>query len=96
MVVKKRLPPKQVTSLSIYISATETTVGQSLLFSVIDNTGETRTKEAKFFVNDVEISGSSYLFNEVGTFQVHATFQGITSPKKRLLIQFLFSLRKGF
>ena len=24
---------------------------------VTDNTGETRTKEAKFFVNDVEISG---------------------------------------
>ena len=79
-------PPKQVTSLSIYISATETTVGQSLLFSVIDNTGETRTKEAKFFVNDVEISGSSYLFNEVGTFQVHATFQGITSPKKEVVV----------
>ena len=79
-------PPKQVTSLSIYISAAETTVGQSLLFSVIDNTGETRTKEAKFYVNDVEISGSSYLFNEVGTFQVHATFQGITSPKKEVVV----------
>ena len=62
-------PPKQVTSLSIYISAAETTVGQSLLFSVIDNTEETRTKEAKFYVNDVEISGSFARFRSRNYFK---------------------------
>ena len=76
----------KVTSLNIYISATETTVGQSLLFSVIDNTGVNRTKEAKFYVNDVEIPGSSYLFKEVGTFLVHAKFQGILSSRKEIVV----------
>ena len=57
------LQPDKVTSLQIYLSDTTTIVGQSLIFSVIDNTGQTRTSEAKFFVNDVEIQGSKYTFN---------------------------------
>lgn len=76
----------KVTSLNIYISATETIVGQSLLFTVIDNNGVNRTNEAKFYVNNVEISGSSYLFNEVGTFLVHAKFQSVTSATKEIIV----------
>ena len=78
--------PDKVTSLQIYLSDTTTIVGQSLIFSVIDNTGQTRTSEAKFFVNDVEIQGSKYTFNEIGKFQVHATFQGISSQRKEVTV----------
>ena len=34
----------------------------------------------------LKFQASSYLFNEVGTFQVHATFQGITGPKKEVVV----------
>ena len=44
------------------MSSDEIIVGQQVLFSVFDNNGKNRTTEAKFYVNDSEIDGSSYMF----------------------------------
>tara|TARA_B100001939_G_scaffold342090_1_gene352665 strand:+ start:205 stop:1239 length:1035 start_codon:yes stop_codon:yes gene_type:complete len=76
----------KITSLQIYISDSSVIIGQSLMFSVVDNTGKTRTNEAKFYVNDIEIIGSTHTFNQLGKFNVHATFQGVSSQRKEVTV----------
>ena len=66
-----------VNSIQVFVSSDEIIVGTSILFSVFDNTGKNRTNEAKFFVDNTEISGSSHTFNDVGTFEVYAKYQNI-------------------
>ena len=58
----------KLTSLTISSSVDKAIVGESIFFSALDNTGAVRTYEAKFYVNNNEISGNTYLFDEVGTF----------------------------
>ncbi len=75
-----------VSSLQIYISSEEIIVGQQVLFSVFDNNSMNRTADAKFYINDQEISGSSYTFNDIGTFDVHAKFQEIKSNTEQVIV----------
>ena len=72
-------------SLDLYVSSEEIIVGQQILFSVFDNTGKNRTAEAKFFINDSEIDGSSYTFNDIGTFDIYAKFQNIKSDTEQVV-----------
>ena len=43
-----------------------------------------RTTEAKFYVNDSEIDGSSHTFNDVGTFDIYAKFQNLKSNTEQV------------
>ena len=76
----------KITSLTLSSSQDQAVVGQTLLFSAIDNTGAVRTYDAKYYVNNVEIEGNTYLFNEVGTFQIYATYQNVTSQTLEIKI----------
>ena len=76
----------KLTSLTISSSVDKAIVGESIFFSALDNTGVTRTYEAKFYVNNNEISGNTHLFDEVGTFEVYATYEDITSSKIEITI----------
>ena len=76
----------KVTSLQIFISADEVIIGNSVLFSVFDNNGKNRTSEANFYVNEIEIAGSSHIFNDLGTFEVYAKFQNVTSQTKVIIV----------
>ena len=71
-----------VNSIQVFVSSDEIIVGTSILFTAFDNTGKNRTSEAKFFVDNTEISGSSHTFNDVGTFEVYAKYQNIKSHAK--------------
>ena len=73
-----------ITSIEVYVSSEEIIVGQQVLFSVFDNTGKNRTTEAKFYVNDSEIDGSSHTFNDVGTFDIYAKFQNLKSNTEQV------------
>ena len=73
-----------ITSIEVYVSSDEIIVGQQVLFSVFDNTGKNRTTEAKFYVNDSEIDGSSYTFNDIGTFDIYAKFQNLKSNTEQV------------
>lgn len=75
-----------INSIEILISSDEIIVGQQVLFSVFDNTGKNRTSEAKYYVNDIETSGSSYTFNDVGTFEVYAKFQNLKSNVAEVVV----------
>ena len=75
-----------VNSLEMYVSADEIIVGQSILFSVFDNNGKNRTTEAKFYVNESEIDGSSHTFNDIGTFDIYAKFQNIKSNTEQVVV----------
>ena len=76
----------KLTSLTISSSVDQAIVGESIFFSVVDNTGALRTYEAKFYINNNQISGNTHLFNEVGTFEVYATYEDITSSKIEITI----------
>ena len=76
----------KLTSLTISSSVDKAIVGESIFFSALDNTGAVRTYEAKFYVNNNEISGNTYLFDEVGTFEVYATYENVTSSKIEITI----------
>ena len=75
-----------VNSLEVFISSDEVIVGTTILFTVFDNTGKNRTSEAKFYVNDAEIPGSSHIFNDVGTYEVYAKFQNIKSQTAEVTV----------
>jgi len=75
-----------INSLEMYVSADEIIVGQSILFSVFDNNGKNRTTEAKFYVNESEIDGSSHTFNDIGTFDIYAKFQNIKSNTEQVVV----------
>lgn len=52
---------------------------QTVIFEVIGSDGENYTSSAKLYVNETELTGSTYTFNATGTFVVKAIFEGITS-----------------
>tara|TARA_Y100001949_G_scaffold27416_1_gene20535 strand:+ start:481 stop:1515 length:1035 start_codon:yes stop_codon:yes gene_type:complete len=75
-----------VNSIQVFVSSDEIIVGTSILFTAFDNTGKNRTSEAKFFVDNTEISGSSHTFNDVGTFEVYAKYQNIKSQTEEVVV----------
>ena len=75
-----------VSSLQLYISSEEIIVGQQVLFSVFDNNSMNRTAEVKYYVNDNEISGTSYTFNDIGTFDIYAKLQNIKSNTEQVIV----------
>jgi thiol-disulfide isomerase/thioredoxin len=75
-----------INSIQISVSSAEVTVGTTILFTVFDNTGKNRTSEAKFYVDETEISGSSYTFNDVGTYEVYAKYQNIKSQTENIVV----------
>ena len=75
-----------INSIQVSVSSAEVTVGTTILFTVFDNTGKNRTSEAKFYVDGTEISGSSYTFNDVGTYEVYANTKTLKARRKMLLL----------
>src|SRR5690554_2018914 len=65
------------------------------MFTITGSDGEDYTNSSQLFVNDQEISGTTYEFTQTGQFSVKAVYEGITSnilsfevlePSKRVLI----------
>jgi thiol-disulfide isomerase/thioredoxin len=56
-------------------------VDQLVNFTVTGSDGANYTSSAKFYVNDAEIQGSSYMFSAIGSFEVKAVYESITSNK---------------
>jgi thiol-disulfide isomerase/thioredoxin len=75
-----------VTSLTLSMSQDQAIVGETIFFTAIDNTGTVRTYDTKYFINNVEIEGNTYLFNETGTFEVYGQFEDITSSKTEIIV----------
>ena len=75
-----------INSIQVSVSSAEVTVGTTILFTVFDNTGKNRTSEAKFYVDGTEISGSSYTFNDVGTYEVYAKYQNLKSQTENVVV----------
>ena len=65
--------------IELKTSQNEIIVGSSVVFSVVDNSGEDLTSESNFYVDGQIISGSSYSFNNSGEFDVHAIYNNITT-----------------
>ena len=75
-----------ITSIEISVSSTEVVIGTTVLFTAFDNTGKNRTNEVKIFINDSEISGTSYTFNDEGTYQVYAKLQNFKSQTEEISV----------
>lgn len=60
-------------------SQNEIIVGSSIVFSVVDNSGEDLTSESNFYVDGQIISGNSFSFNNSGEFDVYAIYNNITT-----------------
>lgn len=54
-------------------------VDQMVTFEVMGSDGENYTSKAMLYVNDAEISGSTYTFDISGSYSVKAVYQGATS-----------------
>lgn len=54
-------------------------VGQMVAFKVMGNDGENYTSSAKLYLDETEISGPTYTFDAIGTFNVKAVFGDATS-----------------
>lgn len=52
---------------------------QMVSFTVTGNDGEDYTSSAKLYVDETEITGSTYTFNATGTYEVKAVYEGATS-----------------
>src|SRR5690606_28402804 len=50
-----------------------------VVFKVMGNDGENYTSSAKLYLDETEISGSTYTFENTGTFSVKAIFDNVTS-----------------
>ena len=75
-----------INSIQVSVSSAEVTVGTTILFTAFDNTGKNRTSEAKFYVDGTEISGSSYTFNDIGTYEVYAKYQNLKSQTENVVV----------
>ena len=75
------------TSITIFSSVTQTTAGNSVVFSVIDNKNIDRTSSSKIFVNGNQISSSSHVFNDIGSHEVYAQYLNLTSQKLTIEIE---------
>ena len=60
-------------------SQNEIIVGSSIVFSVVDNSGEDLTSESNFYVDGQIMSGNSFSFNNSGEFDVYAIYNNITT-----------------
>ncbi len=54
-------------------------IGESVNFFTTGDDGEDYTAETNFYVNQVEIEGSNYIFNEEGSFTVSSNYGGVAS-----------------
>jgi thiol-disulfide isomerase/thioredoxin len=54
-------------------------IDETVNFTIVSDEGIDYTDQATFYVNQTEISGASYTFNEQGNYSVNAIFAGVTS-----------------
>jgi len=54
-------------------------LGEMVNFFATGDDGEDYTLETNFFVNQVAIEGSSYVFDEEGSFTINANYEGVAS-----------------
>lgn len=54
-------------------------ISKKVNFSIVGNDGVDYTTTAKLFINNTEITGSSYTFEESGSYEVKAIYNDITS-----------------
>ena len=69
----------KVTSISISASQNNSLVGDKISFSVLSNLGSNVSSLSIFYVNDAEITGNEYSFQEAGTFSIKAIYENLTS-----------------
>lgn len=54
-------------------------VDETVTFTVVGDDAVDYTNDAVFYVNQTEISGSSYVFNTAGSYDIYASHLGVTS-----------------
>lgn len=69
----------KVTSINISASQNNVLVNEKVNFSVFSNLGTNVSAVSIFYVNDIEISGNEYSFQESGTYIIKAIYQNLTS-----------------
>ncbi|MAT79132.1 MAG: hypothetical protein CMD13_00130 [Flavobacteriales bacterium] len=75
-----------INNIELFVSSGEVVIGTTVLFTAFDNTGKNRTSEATFYVNDAEISSSSYTFSDIGEYEIHAKVQNIKSQTEEIIV----------
>ena len=73
-----KLPPSSIT---ISLSRSTISIGQSVSFEVMDNYGSSVTSQAEIFVNSVKITGDNYSPTEKGSYEVYATLGQLETGK---------------
>lgn len=67
------------TSITVVISAATVAIGEEVTFTAATNESVDVTPNAVFYVNDIEIEGTSFTPDVVGTYEVYAVYQDLTS-----------------
>jgi len=65
--------------IDLYVSDTQVFIGNSLVFSVFTSTGNNVTTSTDFYVNSVKIPSNTHIFNDVGVYDVYASYNGMNS-----------------
>ena len=65
--------------IELKFSQNEIIVGSSIVFSVVDNSGEDLTSVSNFYVDGQIIPSNSFSFNNSGEFDVYAIYNNITT-----------------
>lgn len=69
----------KVTSINISASQNNVLINEKVNFSVFSNLGTNLSTVSIFFVDNIEISGNEYSFQELGTYTIKAIYQNLTS-----------------
>ena len=78
---------QQVTAITLSAEKTNMVTGTTTDFSVISNLGTNLNSETVFYVNDVDILGSQYKFQEANTYTVKAVYKNITSNTLKITVE---------
>ncbi len=78
---------QQITAITLSAEKTTMVTGSSADFTVISNLGTNLNSETVFYVNDVNISGSQYTFQEAKIYDVKAVYKGITSNTLKITVE---------
>lgn len=77
----------KVTSISLSASQNNSLVGEKITFSVLSNLGTNLNTVSVFYVNNIEISGNEYSFQDAGMYNVKAIYQDLTSNTIQIKVE---------
>uniref|UniRef100_UPI00404B1796 Omp28-related outer membrane protein n=1 Tax=Flavobacterium sp. TaxID=239 RepID=UPI00404B1796 len=70
---------ESIESISLSTSASSKTIGETMEFTVLTNSGQDVTASATFYIDDVIIDGNTFSSNTIGTYTVKASYFGVNS-----------------